>query len=123
MSDSNNYILLQFIPKLFQNYLRHKTGETLALHFHQQKILRDVIPMNNLLVQRQSTVGHSYTVDDVFSSDCRYSSDLTPQNTSELQKILSARHIFHNSPCPHAKRQDPAHWTRRLSRMVGIVLF
>ena len=56
----------------------------------------------------------------IFIKDCRYSSDLTPQNTSELQKILSARHISHNSPCLHVKRQDgehPAHWTRRLSRM------
>ena len=32
-----------------------------------------------------------------FIKDCRYSSDVTPQNTSELQEILSARHISHNS--------------------------
>ena len=54
--------------------------------------------------------------------DCRYSSDFTPQNTSELQQILSAGHISHNSPCLHVKWQDsedPAHLTRGLSRMVG----
>ena len=37
---------------------------------------------------------------------CRYSWDLTPQYISELQQILSACHISHNSPCLHIKRQD-----------------
>jgi len=35
--------------------------------------------------------------------DCRYSSDLTPQ---ELWKILSAPQISHNNPCLHVKSQD-----------------
>ena len=35
-----------------------------------------------------------------------YSSDLTPQNTPELQKILSENQISHNSPCLHVKSQD-----------------
>ena len=33
-----------------------------------------------------------------FLINCRYSWDLTPQNLLELQQILSACHISHNSP-------------------------
>ena len=117
MSDSNNYhcnILLQ----LFQHYLRRETGETSVPYFHQLTALRVVIPMKSLLVQRQSPVSHSYTV-NVFSSkiaDTVKIWHLTPQNTSELRKILSTRHI---SRAYKWKGKTLLTGHKRLSRMVG----
>ena len=88
--------------------------------------LRVVIPAKSLLVPKATPNNPSnyvYIGWCIFLiKDCRYSSDFTPQNTSELQQILSAGHISHNSPCLHVKWQDsedPAHLTRGLSRMVG----
>ena len=49
---------------LLRHYLRRLTGEASAPHFHQLTTLRVVIPTKCLLVQRQSPVSHSYTVDN-----------------------------------------------------------
>jgi len=59
---------LGYPPPVIPTLLKMRTGEALAPHFHQLTTLSIVIRTKSLLVQRQSPVSHSYTVDDVFSS-------------------------------------------------------
>ena len=107
-------------------YLRRETGEALAPHFHQLTTLRVVIPIKSLLVQRQSPVSHSYTVDDVYFHQ-RLQIQFRFDNTKHFRATenpISTSH-FSQQPMPTRTKarcldgEDPAHWTLRLKQSGG----
>ena len=72
---------LGYPPPVIPTLLKMRTGDALAPHFHQLTTLSIVVRTKSLLVQRQSPVSHSYTVDDVFSSKIADTVQIWPHKT------------------------------------------
>jgi len=100
---------------LLQLFWQHETGETSAPHFYQLTNLEGCDTYEELVGSKaipSKSLKYVYSGSCVFLiKDCRYSSDLTPQNTSEPRQILSACHRSH----AYAKGGK----TVKTNRMVG----
>ena len=83
---------------------------------YQLTTLRVVIPTKSLLVQRQSPISHSYTVDDQrLQNTVQIWAHKSYGKSYQHPRFLTTAHASH---VKSQDGEDPAHWTRRLSRMV-----